>query len=193
MDIIVDGTGSGYKAQVDSDNKLAVASVSRSYLSYISAVKELAFAVTTGFLTVTTTGGRVLFIKNTDPNRKICLDRFFGYWDGGTDGTKVCQILICNGDTAPTTNIVVSAAGNMNQGSTKVALADVLVWNGVGDGMTGGTPVAAGNAAMFTRGSQENNLDGTIILPYDKTISINAKGITAGVVAVAIVFHYEDN
>ena len=62
--IIEDGKGSGKKVGVDTDNRILTRATTESLLSYNSNTKENSFGISTPMRTITTTGGRILFIKN---------------------------------------------------------------------------------------------------------------------------------
>ena len=55
--IIEDGTGSGYKAQVDSEHKLSTRAITERRFVHAAEVEQEAYVLTTPFLTITVAGG----------------------------------------------------------------------------------------------------------------------------------------
>ena len=99
---IEDGTGKGYRVQVDSENKLMTRAVSQDTISHISEEHEDAYGINTPLLTVTTTGGRMLYIKNTSSTKSFYFNDFWFNWNGGsTNFNRPCYGQLYFGDGAP--------------------------------------------------------------------------------------------
>jgi len=181
MSIIEDGKGSGKKAYVDNENHLHCTSSIESLLAHRSHYDQTAFGISTPMRTITTTGGRILFIKNISSNKEFYVTDFWFNWNGGsTNFNRPCYGELIFGDTEPTTNTTTSAAGNLNLGSTNTADLTVLYWNETGNGMTGH---AAGNTAFywtFCKNPSFYHTDGSIILGTANTMSMTLRGEEIG-------------
>jgi hypothetical protein len=68
---ILDGGGSGRLADVDTDRRLATASLSTPRIAGVSANQEKAFAVPSGVIALTAAAGEsgILYYENTSPER----------------------------------------------------------------------------------------------------------------------------
>ena len=73
MSEIKDGTGNGYLARVNSFNRLDVSASSSPRVYYESRDRGAAFGITTPQLTVTTTGGKILYIKNNSSTQNMAI------------------------------------------------------------------------------------------------------------------------
>lgn len=186
--IIEDGKGSSNKAQVDDENRLQVTSVVESSLAYNSRENETSFGISTPMLTLTTTGGRILFIKNTSNTLKFYFTDFWFNWNGGsTNFNRPYYGQLIFGDTQPDTNTTTGGAGVLNQDSSNTSNLTVLYWNGTGNGMTGHT---AGNTAFSWAGAigaSPYHTDGCIIIGTNKTVSVNLRGQEVGEASINIL------
>ena len=179
--ILEDGKGQGYKAQIDNEGNLHALATTESLLAHRSHYDQTAFGISTPMLTITTTGGRMLFIKNLSSTLEFYITDFWFNWNGGsTNFNRPCYGELAFGDTVPDTNTTTSEAGNLNLGSANTADLTVLYWDEIGDGMTGHT---AGNTAMywtFNKNPAHYMTDGAFILGTHNTISMNLKGEETG-------------
>lgn len=121
METILDGTGKGYEAKVDSDYRLAVSAVSRDLSSESARIGEN-YNINTGAITLTTANeSAVAYIKNNDDKDYIIKEVIIilGASTGGSGDLEVA--LIRN----PTTGTIISGAtdmdiiANRNFGSTR--------------------------------------------------------------------------
>jgi len=132
-DMICDGTGQGFLAQVDEENHLHTSSNTMPMIAYKSGVDGSAFGISTPMLTITDTGGRVLWIQNTDGAKDFYCTDFWFNWNGGTanfNRPMTGQMIF--GDTQPTTNTTVSGAGVLNRKTSGSANMTVLYWDETG-------------------------------------------------------------
>ena len=186
--IIEDGKGTGYTAQVDNTNLLYTKAVTETLLSHSSHEDGSAFGISTPMLTVTATGGRMLFIKNTSNSNNFLITDFWFNWNGGsTNYNRPCYGQLIFGDTQPTTNITTGAAGTLNRTANTDSELTVLYWNEVGDGMTG--HVAGGVAFSWCYSSSPSyyHTGGAIILGNTNTLSVNLRGEEIGEASVNIL------
>lgn len=192
MVVIEDGRGTGRKAQVDDEFRLRTRGVTQSQLSHASDFHEDAYGINTPMLTVTVTGGRILYIKNTDPDNDFYFTDFWFNWNGGsTNHDRVMYGQMYFEDGAPSANNTAGGAGNLNTGSVKTALMDVEYWDEVGDGMT----VVAGTKAfdfIVAKGAAHYFVDGAIILASGKTAGFNLRGEEVGEASINILGYFHD-
>ena len=178
--IIEDGTGSGKKASVDAGNLLQTKSVTESLLSHTSHDGQNAYGISTPMRTITTTGGRILFIKNTSASNFRISDFWFNWNGGSTNFNRPCYGELAFGDTEPDTNITTGGAGNLNQTSVNEATLTVLYWDETGDGMTGHTPGQTAFYWAFSKNPAHYHTDGAIILGINNTLSVSLRGEEIG-------------
>lgn len=188
---IRDGKGRGYLVAVGDKNRLDVSSKTMPRIYYASRDGE-AWSISTPFLTQTTTGGRMLYLKNTSTTKNIVITKMRANFDGGaTNHDKVCQLEVYFGDDAPTVNNTTGAVGNMNRSSNQTFDIDVEYWDEVGDGMTcsGGS---SGLKMLIAKGTTALEVGGAIILGSNNTMAINIKVEEIGEVSVVIRGFVED-
>ena len=180
MPIILDGKGSGNQAHVDSENHLHVAATTESEIGHRSHYDASAFGGTTPILTITTTGGRILYIKNTSSTHDFVISDMWFSWNGGnTTGTKCLIGTLYFGDAAPSGNNTASALGVLNRRSNNTADVTVQYWDEVGNGMT----CTGGDAAfnwLTCKGHNHVDVKGAVIIGVNSTMSVNLKGEEAG-------------
>ncbi len=188
--IITGGTGNGYSAKVTSENKLATYSVTETELMHVSEEEEDAYIITTPFLTITTTGGRILWIRNDATDKVLMIERLSVSWDGGSAShDETVQLEMYGGDALPSANETAVTPVNLNTGSGKVAETTAYYWDEVGNGMTssGGTVIGRSQAAI---GTLKHNTGG-LILTYNQAMSINLKADDeVGEASIIVVCYY---
>ena len=185
--IIEDGKGTGKKASVDENNRILTQATTESLLSYNSSIKENAFGISTPMRTITTTGGRILFIKNNSADHFHITDFWFNWNGGSTNFNRPCYGELTFRDTTPTTNITTGGAGNLNRTSVNTTSLTVLYWDETGDGMTGHDAGIAAFYWCFGQSPAYYNVDGSIILGKDDTLSVNLKGEEVGEASINIL------
>lgn len=74
---IIDGNGTGSRAKVNSDKRLETFSITESRLADISNRVGESFIITSNFISLTTTASfnGMMYIKNTDPDKKLFIDK----------------------------------------------------------------------------------------------------------------------
>jgi len=185
-----DGKGSGKSVQVDSSNRLTVASVSQSKIGSRSDDGQ-SYGINVPLRTQTTTGGKQLYIKNTSSSLNFHILDIFVYYDGGaTNFTRPMEVELYFGDAAPSANNTTGGAGNLNRTSSNTADMDVEYWDEVGDGMTitGGTLALSG---VVGQGQSRLSVDGAIVLGKNDTVSFNFKATEIGEAGMNILGYYE--
>ena len=178
--ILRDGTGSGSKVKVSNENRLYTQSVSSSISANRAQDGKYYFYVSPIF-TLTANGGLIGYFKNTE-NNPFHITGISISWNGGsTNYNRVVDFALTFGDGEPTTNTTSGTATNLNGGSTNVLSADILVWDGVGDDMTGGTAgTAAGNILCAQGFTQFPFFDSELIIIKNGTVGINVIPAEAG-------------
>lgn len=190
-DFIEDGTGKGYRAKVSSDNRVMVSSVVRDFSSFLSTVNSdvYNFLLSESSLTVTTTGGVIMFLQNSS-DKDILLSNIIGTTDGAL---KVSLIK----------NLVMGTIGNYNSvdpininfGSSQTADCISYGWDEVGDGITGlsnGTTFAA--ITYGSAGGITIPLTHSVVLTKGTNIGLSVQGIGATrEVEFWITFVFADN
>jgi hypothetical protein len=189
--VIESGVGNGYSAMVDSDNRLSVHSVGVSTMSHKSETGNT-FGFSTGLLTVTTTEGYMLYIKNTDTtNKRWHVDKISIFSNGGsTSYNKPLYGKMYFNATEPTANNTAVTASNMNVTSGTVANLDVYKWDEVGSGMT---IASAGEAfsGVFSQGMSIWDIDGALILGLNDTMAISFQGVEITEASVLIMGYFD--
>ena len=190
--MIKDGTGSGELAGVNSYNRLDVSSAASSRMYYESRDRQSAFGISTPYLTITTTGGRILYVKNTSSTKNMVLTDLRVNWNGGTTNHNLALFgQIWFASSAPTANNTSSSAGNLNRSSNNTFDLTVEYWDEVGDGMT----ISGGASALNTimkQGSKLFPVLGAIILGANDTISFNLKAEEIGEGSIQMLGFMED-
>lgn len=173
MESIQDGTGTGYSAKVNSQNRLHVDSVNLDRAGAASQ-SGLAFSINTGLITLTNaaTKNAVLWLKNNEDYPLIIVTLIF-QTGGSTGGSgNVIVDVVRN----PTTGTIVSGATpvemNINRNFGRSGSLDVLAYRG-GTGLT----ITDGTKALesiLATATQRIAVDvGAITLPKGSSIGIN--------------------
>jgi hypothetical protein len=177
-EIIKDGTGKGYFAQVNEDQMLMTRSTSQNVISFVAQEKQKAFFVHSSF-TTTGTNQRVLSLKNTSSEEELHIDFIF------FPTNMNCKYVIekVTGGTGAGTELT---PVNANLNSAISPECDCF-GNAEVTGITSAKHFGHVNVAANTTFTM--NLDGAMILGKDDEISIKVaeNGVAAG---PTIFFHY---
>lgn len=139
--IIADGSGSGFKAKVDSLNRLRTSSVTQEVTSFRANLGE-AYNINTGTITLSSgSKSAVLYIKNNE-DTSVIITGFIYLIGTNTGGSGDALIQI---ERNPTGGTIVSGANtatpyNRNFGSSRTLLVDSYK-GAEGSTLTGGTVV----------------------------------------------------
>jgi len=192
MSLIKDGTGSGYLAKVDSSNNLQVVATS-TQIDAAMALEGNFYAIRTGYLDITTAGGRIMWVYLSETVKNLVLARIVVGWNGGnTNHNRALEVGFYAGEGAPTTNITALAARNANTGSPNTVSLTALGWNGVGDGMDGYAAGLSVSDIIIGQGTTTLDLHGTMIVVPGVTVSIGARGEEAGKLSCTAWFYLVD-
>ena len=191
-DTIRDGRGRGYICGVNNVRRLDTSANTMPRIYYESRDHNAAWGISTPILSITTTGGRILWLKNTSTTKNVVVTGMRISYDGGTtNNDNVCEAQVWFGSGTPSANETAGSAGQLNRSSTETFDIDVYYWDEVGDGMT----IASGSAGlnmMVAKGTEYFPIDGAIILGANDTFSINLKAIEAGEAAIVVRGFVED-
>ena len=175
-EVIRDGTGNGYLAMVDSENHLHVSSVMENMIGHRSHWDATAFGGGTPLLTITTTGGHMLYLKNTSSTHNFVISDMWFSWNGGSTSGTDCMIgALYFGVGAPSAENTASALGVLNRNSGNTPDVTVEYWDETGAGLT-----CAGGTAAFhwinAKGHTHVDVKSAVILGINDTMAINLKG-----------------
>jgi hypothetical protein len=182
--MIDDGTGTGNKVEVNSLHQLSVRSIGTTYHQFVSCVHEQAYMASLGTeakptLTVTGTGGYMMYLKNTSTDYDAIIARI-------TIATSALALitLMKNPTIGSLGNETATTPVNKNFKSGKVADVDVYTWDEVGDGITG---ITSGDCVgtYQVNGFERLLFDESMCLGLNDIIAIKAKNA----VELAIVMH----
>jgi urease beta subunit len=190
---ILDGKGSGKRAEVDKDNRLRVNAVSRTESEYESEQGN-GYNVNTGDITLTSAAeSYLLYIKNTGDN-PIHISTVFYLWGSNTGGSGDCRATIWKNPTAGSlisSGTAVEMNQNRNFGSSNNLTADIY------KGQTGETITTSDGKVIesifnSTSPGRVAIYVGLIELPKNKSIAVSlsaSAGTTSQTVQVACALH----
>jgi hypothetical protein len=139
-----DGTGKGYKAKVNENNRLHTHAVTDS-AAYHATTEGDSYNINTGEITLTSEDETaILYLKNNESSQDLHITAFafgLGPSTSGSSATGINKITIIRNPT--TGNIVTGASGvdinsNRNYGSSKTLTVDAYKGT-VGSSFTNGT------------------------------------------------------
>lgn len=186
---IKDGTGKGYRAKVDADNRVHTFSTSHT-LSYTASTVGRAFMakLNDGLVSVTTSTDWIFYLKNNDPDRVLIMERLIGT----PTGAMIFQT-VQNPDvtTIGNNNTSIDVLTNLNFASAVEPIADIAVWDGAsGNGLTG---LSGGQilAPLFVPGAGVVNLEfgEDWIIPNGSSLAIKGTAV-GGTFQLALLFTF---
>lgn len=191
MPTIIDGTGKGFQAQVDDNNRLRVESVSESD-EHRKALDGEAYSInsadTANLLTITTNVGAVLHLQNDSSTKELIIQKVLVSSDAaGTIVRFVKNNVI--GSIADNNSLT---PANENFASGKAADVTAHSWdevnNGIG-GLSGGTVVSTFSEGV---GVTVHPIDGAIILGKNNAFTLEmASTSTTDEVSAVIRFYFQ--
>jgi hypothetical protein len=166
--IFEDGKGTGYKARIDSNNRLHVQSVQESEAFQATEVGD-AYNLNTGLISITG-DATLMYIKNNEDKELVIEAIAIGSFEGITHSDDPYLTLVRNptgGDliTDATTTGVLNQ--NRNFGSNKTLTADFYKGK-VGGTLTGGNDIAILQVSPATRSFYSINF----VLPKGASMGI---------------------
>lgn len=191
MSAIKDGTGAGYLAQVTSDNRLSVRSVSETVIGY-ETLNGNAYNINTGEISISADSALLYFKNNEDEDFYVAFIAV-GFTDGSASDIQKVTVL-----RNPTAGTIVSGASvadmivNRNFGSAKT-LQNSLIYKGAsGNTFTDGTDTAL----FFQTDNGRLYASADFLIPKGQSIGIevdvNLSSGSMGVYAAIIGHQLED-
>lgn len=183
---IEDGTGKGYEAAVDDDNRLKTASRSSADISFHAKDDGDAYIFSTGaFISITTTNTEtgILYVKNSSTSRNLIIHSI------RTSGNQVQKIIVYKNPTGGTLISNASAGNKINTNLSSSNTADALTYKGA-DAVTctGGTAMALN---VNSAGNSLLTYDDAIILGPLNSIAVTMEVPSAGIVAASVLGYFE--
>ena len=168
---ILDGTGKGYRAQVDSKGRLRTYSVSEGF-SIDAAANGENYNINTGAITLTSANeSAVLYMKNNE-DKDFVIEDIIVILGASTGGTGDLSINLVRNPTLGTiidNATAVDVIGNRNFGSSRLLVANVY------KGAEGYTLTNGDDFADTTRSAAST------IVHFDADVIILPKGTSIGV------------
>ena len=168
---IIDGTGSGKRVKVDSQNRLHTHSVTEGLVEHASANGN-SYNINTGTMTLTSsTESSLLYLKNNaDADVHIAsIGYLMGNSTGGIGDINITVLRNPSLGTVVTDAVIVDINQNKNVGSSKNLTADAFK-GGEGKTITNGEPLYYSLVAGSARGYVIET--GTIVIPKGGSIGI---------------------
>lgn len=190
---LTDGTGNGYDARIDNNNRLHVDGVVRNQ-SQQAILSGDGFNFSTGVITLTSANKSALYyIKNDgdDPLIIKVVGLSFGATTGGSGNGLIELIANPTGGDIITTATALSTQANRNLGSSKNLVGSVFK-GAEGATLTGGTALAATTRSSFP--VVVNFEDDIFVIPKGTSLGVNytpPSGNTSQTVVVFSTLFYE--
>lgn len=189
---IKDGTGSGKRAKVNNNNRIETFSITESRLADISLRDGEAYIITSDFVSLTTTASfsGMLYIKNTDTDKNLFIDKVRVCGTGTSMNAMQCKFY-----KQPTTGTLISDANAgivvpANLGSNNTFSGTVYAASGDGKTVTDGTQFSQFTIHLPGHAIQE--YDGAIILPGGFAMAIVVQPSVATTACVEVQCWFEN-
>ena len=185
--MLEDGAGTGYKARVNSLFQLTTKTISSTYHQFVSCKHEEAYMASLGTeakptLTITGTGGYMMYLKNTSTLYDAIMARV------SITTSALMEVTIMKNPTIGSLgNEAAIVPINKNFKSGKVADVDVYGWDEVGDGITGITEGECAGTYQIN-GFERVLFDESICLGLNDIIAVKLKN--AGEATVVLHGYY---
>lgn len=191
-DYIIDGTGTGKRAKVNSNNRIETFSITESRIADVSNRNGRSFILASDFVSLTTTASfnGILYVKNTSTERDLFIDRIRVCGTGTSMNSMQC-ILTKN----PTTGTLISDQNDgtsipSNLGSNEEFTGTNYAASADGKTVTDGTQFSQFTIHLPGHTIQEYN--GSIILPGGASMAISLKPGAATTACVEVQCWFED-
>lgn len=193
MDIeIKDGRGTGSRARVDSNGRVESFSITENRIADISKRVGESFILTSDFISLTTTASfsGMMYIKNTDPDKLLFIDRIRVCGTGSMMGSLQAKIY-----KNPTTGTLISDANAgitvpSNLGSNVDFSGTNYVASGDGKTITNGTQFS--QFTIHLPGHTIQDYQGNLIIPGGSSMAIACKPSYATEACIEIQCWFED-
>lgn len=187
-EMILDGTGKGYKAKVNSNSRLETFSISEERIADVSKT-GYSFLVATDFIDLTTTGSfnGLLYIKNNSSTKDIFIKTMRICADGS--GTAQCRLI--RNPTAGTLISEATPADNLSSNAGSNVNFDGLAYTASGDGKT---VTDGSNWTQFINrmpGHSVQHYDGAIVIPNGQSMALTVKPSAATTICIEVQAWFE--
>jgi hypothetical protein len=183
---ILDGNGDGYRAKVNSNKRLETFSVGRSRMADVSQRNGEAFLLTTDFISLTTTASfsGLIYIKNTNPDKILFIDKIricgtgtmMGYAQTKFLKNPTLGTLISDANTGIT--VPSNLSSNVDFGGTNYSAS--------GDGKTVTDGTQFSQFSVHLPGHTIQEYDGSLILEGGASMAVLVKPSYATEICVEI-------
>lgn len=189
---IEDGTGKGYRAKVDANNRIETFSITESRLADISLRDGESYIITSDFVSLTTTGSfsGMLYIKNTDTDKNLFIDKVRVCGTGTSMGALQCKFY-----KQPTAGTLISDANAgivipANLGSNNTFSGTVYAASADGKTVTDGTQFS--QFTIHLPGHTIQEYDGALILPGGFALAIAVQPSYATTACIEVQCWFEN-
>jgi len=179
---ILDGTGKGYSLKVGPENRAFVDA--RTFTKeHDKSQNGDAFIFNTtdtaNTLTITATGGPILFIQNDNTEKELTIEQIL------VSNSAIIECALYRNPVLGTIgNNNIHTPANLNFGSNRSAEATAYNWDEVGDGMTGLTGGTLVAYFIVPAGITTFNLGGAITMPGGSSFYISLKNASEATLVV---------
>lgn len=185
---IEDGTGAGYIAGVDSNNRLETFSIVESRAADISNRTGKSFLLASDFISLTTTASfnGIMYVKNNDD-----LSLYINAIRTCSDASGSAQIRILSNPTAGT---LISDANDSDKLSSNLGSSETfggLSYAATGDGKTVTDGDQLSQFINRSPGHSIQQYNGSLVLPKGSSMAIVAKPSVATTLCVEIQCWFE--
>lgn len=192
---IVDGKGSGRRAEVDQEGRLVVAAITETEEHRVSQFDADAYHTATAESIDTLTlaaafDGVLHLLQSTRTDKVLVIERIVV----SADAPGLVLRLIRNPVIGTLVNATPIVGNNLNFGSQKTGEFLAWNWDEVAGGMTGLTNGKAIKTFQLNAGIAGLDVAGAFVLNQNDTMSIEVKNPTAGAIEfeVGIRFYFEE-
>jgi len=188
MRTILDGTGGGYEAKVNNQNRLETFSITEDRVADISNKTGDTFILASDFISLTTTASfnALMFIKNNS-DKKLYIQTVRGCSTGS--GTMQFRII-----RNPTEGTIVSDANNSDQLSANFGSSNTfngLAYSASGDGKT---ITDGSNLTQYINHSPGHSIEdyrGAVVIPKGGSMGITCKPSVSTTICLEIICWFE--
>jgi len=171
--MIVDGTGTSNKAQVDARFELHTRARTIDQAA-LKCVDGQVFLLSLPFYTVPASAHIIAWMQFTDPVNYFVLDKLIPSWNGGsTSHNRAMRVEFILQSGAPTAGHTPYGLANSNILSTATLDATVYAWDGAtAGGITVATPGLATGRMIVGQGYTIAPVDGKMIVGPGTTLAV---------------------
>jgi hypothetical protein len=187
---LVDGTGNGYQAAVNSSNRLEVQAVTTPTTANISQRDGQCFIVASDFVSLTTTGSfnGIMYVKNTATDKDLHIEKLRACGDGS--GSVQLRVI-----KNPTSGTLISDANSADINNANLSSAVAFSGLAYAASADGKTVTDGTNFTQFISmlpGHTIQEYSGAIILGPGDSMAITAKPSASSNFCIEVQCYFED-